>query len=113
MKSLVLLCRCNDGVLVKEFPNVKDNKDYYLFEQKDIFGDSTGIMKKYVGKICKCRYGNDITCDGKYVSAYPVEIPYIRSLSDTLKGYFVFVNKNKYDENPLYYHDMIKNYREE
>ena len=28
-------------------------------------------------------------------------------------GIFIFLNKNRYDKNPIYYQELVMNYREE
>lgn len=107
MKSLVLLYRDNfgDELHIKYYSQVKDIKDAYIVGEKG-YGFWSGISKKLVG----------IPLDYKdnyylHLSA-PVTLPHMGECY-WHGGKFLFVNKTKYDENPLYYQNMIMNYREE
>lgn len=107
MKSLVLLYRDNSGdeLHIKYYSQVKDIKDAYIVGEKG-YGFWSGISKKLVG----------IPLDYKdnyylHLSA-PVTLPHMGECYRH-GGKFLFVNKTKYDENPLYYQNMIMNYREE
>ena len=107
MKSLVLLYRDNSGdeLHIKYYSQVKDIKDAYIVGEKG-YGFWSGISKKLVG----------IPLDYKdnyylHLSA-PVILPHMGECY-WHGGKFLFVNKTKYDENPLYYQNMIMNYREE
>lgn len=108
MKSLVLLYRSkrDEGVTIEEYSNIIENNKHYLLGTKDCIGNRIGILKRCVGEVCVI---NDYF--GR-ATIYPVKLPDMGSLR-WQGGYFIFVNKNKYKENPLYYIDMIKNYREE
>lgn len=107
MKSLVLLYRDNSGdeLHIKYYSQVKDIKDAYIVGEKG-YGFWSGISKKLVG----------IPLDYKdnyylHLSA-PVTLPHMGECY-WHGGKFLFVNKTKYDENPLYYQNMIMDYREE
>lgn len=107
MKNLVLLYRDNSGdeLHIKYYSQVKDIKDAYIVGEKG-YGFWSGISKKLVG----------IPLDYKdnyylHLSA-PVTLPHMGECY-WHGGKFLFVNKTKYDENPLYYQNMIMNYREE
>ena len=111
MKGLVLLYRSDNGITIKEYPKVEENNLYYIVGN-GMFNNKEGIMKKYVGKMCTfdC-YG--AICEGSYVSKYPIDIPYMGGIRWRSNGCFMFINKVKYDANPLYYYDMIKHFRED
>ena len=105
MRGLVLLYRNGENVTIREYSTIKEKNNYYIVGENCI--GEIGIIKKYVGKVCKHTWYAD-TCEGHNLFHYPIDIPYMEG-----QGYFIFVNKNKYDENPVLYYDMIKNYREE
>ena len=118
MKSLVLLYRniCDSDevptVSIREYNTVSETNDHYIIGKRPYSSSfSEGIMKKFVGKVFKYnrynRYGY------KETTKFPVDLPDMRGYRDYEDIYYLFVNKCKYDENPLYYYDMIKNYREE
>lgn len=113
MKGLVLLYRAksDSAVTIKEFPKIEDQREHYIVGENWLH-NREGIMKKYVGRICKIDFYCDGQCDGKNVARYPIELPDMREIRWNNGGYFMFVNKTKYDENPTYWYDIIKNYRE-
>lgn len=108
MKNLILLYRGkdgSDGITIKEFLQVKETNDHYLLGEGR-YGNRLGVLKKKIGKICK-----DPSYGFSDAVRYPIELPYMKTTGwDDI--YFIFVNKSKYDENPVMYYDMIKNYRE-
>ncbi len=108
MKSLVLLYRSkrDEGVTIEEYSNITENNKHYLLGKKNCIGNRIGILKRCVGEVCVI---NDYF--GR-ATIYPVELPYMGDLH-WQGGYFIFVNKNKYDADPIHYYNMIKNYREE
>ena len=111
MKGLVLLYRCNDEVTIREFEIIGDYHNHYIIG-KNWLDNREGILKKYVGKVCQLDWSNHGTYEGTRVCIYPVELPYM-SYKWSKKGiYFMFINKTKYDADPAYYYDMIKNYTE-
>lgn len=105
MKSLVLLYRNikSNEVTIREFQHIEENNKHYLFGMTNWLGNRVGVLKKYVGQIHKFDYYH-----GEDFAKYPIVLPNMHD-----KCYFIFINKNKYNENPLYYYDMIKNYEEE
>lgn len=109
MKSLVLLYRgqsTSDEVTIKEFLQVKENNNHYLLGENR-FGERFGILKKEVGKVCKKPvYGFSDA------AKYPIELPNMKTTKWNDDIYFIFVNKVKYDCNPMLYYDIIKKYRE-
>lgn len=111
MKSLVLLYCDNRRreVTIREFPNVTENNKHYLFGTTNWIGNREGVLKKNVGKVCKVR---DF-CTNCKIAEYPIEIPSLGRDISWDGGYLIFVNKNKYDENPVYYYNMLKNFRED
>ncbi len=111
MKSLVLLYRDNKTkeVAIREFLNITENNKHYLFGTKNWIGNREGVLKKNVGKVLKV---GDFSTNCK-IAEYPVEIPSLNRDIFWNGGYLIFVNKNKYDEDPTYYYNVIKNYREE
>lgn len=111
MKGLILLYRYQENVTIREYSKVEDYRDHYIVG-KNWLGNREGILKKYVGEVCKTGFSIGETCNGSSVARYPVEVPYMPEIK-WHNGYFVFVNKTRYDANPKYYYDMIKNYREE
>lgn len=108
MKSLVLLYRdkFNKETLHIEFyPKIKDIKDAYITGERR-YGFYEGVSKKLVGVVSDYK-------DNYYLhSSAPVTLPYMGDCY-WRGGTFLFVNKNKYDENPAYYQNMIINHREE
>lgn len=112
MKSLVLLYRLksSDAVTIKEYPKVEDFKGHYVVGENWL-RNKEGILKKYVDKVCHRGYYLGGRCDGHPAAQYPIELPAMGTM-DWNEGYFIFVNKTRYDENPTYYYDVIKNYRE-
>ena len=107
MKSLVLLYRDNSGdeLHIKYYSQVKDIKDAYIVGEKG-YGFWSGISKKLVGIPLDYK-------DNYYLHlSTPVTLPHMGECY-WHGGKFLFVNKTKYDENPLYYQNMIMNYREE
>lgn len=108
MKSLVLLYRSkkNEEVTIKEYSNITENNKHYLFGT-NYLGNNVGVLKKCIGEV---RIFDDYF--GGKAAIYPIELPHMNNLY-WYGGYFMFVNKNKYDENPMYYYNIIKNYREE
>ena len=104
MKSLVLLYRDdNHELVIKNYPQVKDNKEYYVIG-KSWYGSNVGIKK---------------SCMEQILTKNTYRYEYHMFLPDVIKDYysnqtvFMFVNKTQYDKNPIYYQDMIMNYREE
>ena len=108
MKSLVLLYRRRGRkeVTIREFPHVVENNKHYLFGTKDWVGNREGVLKKCVGEM---RIFDDYFGGG--AAKYPIVLPSMGDLQ-WHRGYFIFVNKNKYDENPQFYYNMIKDFRE-
>lgn len=117
MRSLVLLYRNRENVTIREYPKVEDFGEHYIVGET-YWGSKTGILKKYVGEVCKMEYycgayiASSTLANRASVAKYPVEVPDMGDIK-WHGGYFMFVNKTKYDANPIYYYDMIKNYREE
>lgn len=109
MKGLVLLYRSEEEITVREYSKVEEQKNYYIVGENCLRKE--GILKKYVGEVCKYISG-EATCKGTYIAKYPIDIPYMRNMY-WRDGYFIFVNKKKYDADPQLYYDIIKNYREE
>lgn len=107
MKNLVLLYRENSGdeLHIKYYSQVKDTKDAYVTGDK-YYGFYEGVSKKLIG--IPSDYKNNYFL---HLSA-PITLPRMGDCYWS-GGKFLFVNKTKYDENPLYYQDMITNYRGE
>lgn len=104
MKSLVLLYsnrRTNDDISIRFYNEIKDRKNTYVFG-KSFYGTYYGVRKDYVGKIMHVR---------DYPNVYPVELPLHSYYSEDI--IFLFVNSEKYNENPLYYQSLIINYEKE
>lgn len=109
MKNLVLLYRGmnnRDEVTIKELLQVRENNDHYLFGEDG--WRRLGVLKKKVGIVCKKTFYG-----GSNAARFPIELPYMGVSGWSSDVYFIFVNKTKYDENPNFYYDMIKNYRED
>lgn len=102
MRKLVLIFRdlSDNQVSIKEYSIESDVGKYYIFNMTGRYSSREGILKKYVNKIC--------TLD-TYPNTYPVELPYI--VGQYWKKYvFIFVNKNTYDQNPIKYINLIRDY---
>lgn len=101
MRKLVLLYKdtLDDQISIKEYSIVNDEGKYYILDEKSPYS-RIGILKKYVDCICKLK---------AYPNTYPVELPYLvgqywRNIV------FLFVNKNKYEEDPIGYINKLKTY---
>lgn len=107
MKSLVLLYCDNrsDELHIKYYSQVKDSKDVYIIGDRQ-YGFWEGITKKLVG------IPSDYEDNYYLHTSVPVTLPHMGDCY-WRGGKFLFVNKNKYDENPVYYQDMIRDFREE
>lgn len=101
MRKLVLLYKdvLENQISIKEYSIVEEQGKYFIFDDKNPYS-KTGILKKYINHICSLK---------DYPNTYPIELPYIvdKYWRDIV---FMFVNKNKYDKNPINYIDMMKNY---
>ena len=107
MKSLVLLYRENSGdeLHIKYYSQIKDLKDAYIVGDKH-YSFYEGISKRLVG------VPSDYESNYFLHLSAPITLPHMGDCYWN-GGRFLFVNKTKYDENPIYYQDMIMNYREE
>lgn len=103
MKSLVLLYKIegdNDTIHIKEFPQILDKKDSYITE-KSCWGEDSGVRKGELEKfILKTSYGS------RYHKG--VYLPYVSGWGDVV---YYFVNKVKYDKEPVFYQEQLKNYK--
>lgn len=102
MRKLVLIFKdlSDNQLSIKEYNIESDIGKYYIFNVTNRYFSKEGVLKKYVNRIC--------TLD-TYPNTYPVELPYIVG-QYWKKFVFMFVNKNKYEQNPIEYINMIKNY---
>lgn len=101
MRKLVLLYKdiSSKEISIKEYNIISDIGKYYLFDKNNPY-TREGILKKYVDKICN---------NQNYLKTYPVELPYcIRYYYREV--IFIFVNKNKYDRDPIKYLNLIDKY---
>lgn len=105
MKSLVLLYQDNhdDTLHIKCYSQVRDNKDVYIVGERR-YGFLQGVSKKLIGIPSDYRTN--------YYAQSATTLPYMGECY-LYGGKFLFVNKNKYDEDPLFYQDIIKNFRVE
>lgn len=108
MKNLILLYReYEDKTLhIKNYTVKKDIKDGYIIGEKR-YGYYEGVLKNLIGKVSDYK-------DNYYLcfSSKPITLPYMGECY-WKGGIFLFLNKNKYDKNPIYYQELIMNYREE
>ena len=103
MKSLVLLYKDKErdtDLCIKIYTQIKDKRNVYVLG-KNWYGNDYGVRKDYVGKV---------TSTKNYPITYPVELPL--RCSSWHDDIFMFVNKDKYDQDPIYYQNMILQYKE-
>lgn len=104
MKDIVMITKSDKNkrtITITEYIGVKEKKEKYILEES-CWGDC-GIRKGELEKLIHKTFYS-----GSYHKG--VELPYINGWDD--KVYF-FINKNKYDLNPTYYQDLVKNYKPE
>ena len=108
MKNLILLYHeYGDKTLhIKNYTVKKDTKDGYIIGEKR-YGYYEGVLKNLIGKVSDYK-------DNYYLcfSSKPMTLPYMEECY-WKDGIFIFLNKNKYDKDPIYYQKMVMNYREE
>jgi hypothetical protein len=103
----MLLYRENrsEDLSIRCYSQVKDTKDAYIVEDKQ-YGFYSGVPKRLVGVV------SDYKCNRYPHLSAPVILPQMGSCY-WQGGVFLFVNKTKYDENPVYFQNMIMNYKEQ
>ena len=113
MKGLVLLYRFGKSITIKEYDIQEDYHNHYIVDTNQ--WEKIGILKQYVGKICEQIGYREAMCEGARVSRdFSVDLPYELMHqwynAHYQKGYFIFINKTKFDADPMYYYNMIRDY---
>ena len=108
MKDLILLYKEYKGktLHIRHYPVKKDTKDGYIIGEKR-YGHYEGVLKNLIGKVSDYK-GNYYLCS----SSKPITLPYMEECC-WKGGIFLFLNKSKYDKDPIYYQKMIMEHREE
>ena len=108
MKDLILLYKEYKGrtLHIRYYPVKKDIKDGYIIGEKR-YGYYEGVLKNLIGKVSDYK-DNYYLCS----SSKPITLPYMGECY-WKGGIFLFLNKSKYDKDPIYYQKMIMEHREE
>ena len=108
MKDLILLYKEYKGrtLHIRYYPVKKDIKDGYIIGEKR-YGYYEGVLKDLIGKVSDYK-DNYYLCS----SSKPITLPYMGECY-WKGGIFLFLNKSKYDKDPIYYQKMIMEHREE
>ena len=108
MKDLILLYKEYKGqtLHIRHYPVKKDTKDGYIIGEER-YGHYEGVLKNLIGKVSDYK-DNYYLCS----SSKPITLPYMEECC-WKGGIFLFLNKSKYDKDPIYYQKMIMEHREE
>lgn len=108
MKDLILLYKEYKGrtLHIRHYPVKKDIKDGYIIGEKR-YGYYEGVLKNLIGKVSDYK-DNYYLCS----SSKAITLPYMGECY-WKGGIFLFLNKSKYDKDPIYYQKMIMEHREE
>ena len=108
MKDLILLYKEYKGktLHIRHYPVKKDTKDGYIIGEKR-YGHYEGVLKNLIGKVSDYKDNYYLCSSSKLIT-----LPYMEECC-WKGGIFLFLNKSKYDKDPIYYQKMIMEHREE